>query len=148
MTSADFSTVLPEFLLALFAMIALLFGVWTGKDKVAGTVLWATVAVMVLLGAWIGLGDSGSRAAFGGMFIDDAFARFAKVTVLLSAAAVLAMSADYMTRQGLMRFEYPILVALAVVGMMMMVSSGDLMALYDGARAAILGALCRGQFAP
>ncbi len=132
MTSADFSTVLPEFLLALFAMIALLFGVWTGKDKVAGTVLWATVAVMVLLGAWIGLGDSGSRAAFGGMFIDDAFARFAKVTVLLSAAAVLAMSADYMTRQGLMRFEYPILVALAVVGMMMMVSSGDLMALYMG----------------
>ena len=132
MTSADFSTALPEFLLALFAMIALLFGVWTGKDKVAGTVLWATVAVMVLLGAWIGLGDSGSRAAFGGMFIDDAFARFAKVTVLLSAAAVLAMSADYMTRQGLMRFEYPILVALAVVGMMMMVSAGDLMALYMG----------------
>ncbi|WP_415184129.1 NADH-quinone oxidoreductase subunit NuoN [Phaeovulum sp.] len=132
MTSADFSTVFPEFLLAVFAMAALLVGVWTGKDKVGGMVLWATVAVLVLLGAYVGLGGGGSRTAFGGMFIDDAFSRFAKVTVLLAAASVLAMSADYLARQGLMRFEYPILIALAVVGMMMMVSAGDLIALYMG----------------
>ncbi|MFP1643395.1 NADH-quinone oxidoreductase subunit NuoN [Pontitalea aquivivens] len=132
MTSADFSTVLPEFLLAVFAMAALLGGVWTGKDKVAGAILWATVAVFLALGAWIGLNAGPARVAFGGMFLDDAFARFSKVAVLLSGAAVLAMSADYMTRRGLMRFEYPILVALAVVGMMMMVSAGDLIALYMG----------------
>jgi NADH-quinone oxidoreductase subunit N len=36
----------------------------------------------------------GTRVAFGGMFVDDAFARFAKVTILLSAAAVLLMSQD------------------------------------------------------
>ncbi|MEZ5884860.1 MAG: NADH-quinone oxidoreductase subunit NuoN [Paracoccaceae bacterium] len=132
MTSADFSTVLPEFLLALFAMVALLAGVWTGKDRVAGLVLWITVAVLVVLAAWIGLNGGGARQAFGGLFIDDAFARFSKVAILISAAAVLAMSADYMGRRGLLRFEYPILVALAVVGMMMMVSAGDLMALYMG----------------
>ena len=132
MTSADFSTVLPEFLLAVFAMVALLAGVWTGKDRVAGVVLWATVAVLLVLAAWIGLNGGTARQAFGGLFIDDAFARFAKVTVLIAAAAVLAMSADYMHRRGLLRFEYPILVALAVVGMMMMVSAGDLMSLYMG----------------
>jgi NADH-quinone oxidoreductase subunit N len=66
------------------------------------------------------------------MFIDDPFARFAKVTILVSAAAVLIMSQDYMIRRDLLRFEYPILLALAVVGMMMMVSAGDLMALYIG----------------
>ena len=42
------------------------------------------------------------------------------------------MSQDYMARRGLLRFEFPILVALAAVGMMMMVSAGDLMALYMG----------------
>ena len=42
-----------------------------------------------------GLGDVYKRQAFDGMFIDDPFARFAKVTVLLSAAAVLVMSQDY-----------------------------------------------------
>jgi len=132
MTPTDFSTVMPEVLLSLYAMAALLGGVWTGKDKVAGVLLWLTVAVLLVFGLWIGLGGNGAREAFGGLFIDDAFARFAKVTILISAAAVLAMSADYMTRRGLLRFEFPILVTLSVIGMMMMVSAGDLMALYIG----------------
>jgi NADH-quinone oxidoreductase subunit N len=54
------------------------------------------------------------------------------VTILLSAAAVLVMSQDYMARRDLLRFEYPILVTLAVVGMMVMVSSADLITLYMG----------------
>ncbi len=54
------------------------------------------------------------------------------MAILLSAAAVLVMSESYMKLRGLLRFEYPILVSLAVVGMMVMVSAGDLMALYMG----------------
>ena len=42
------------------------------------------------------------------------------------------MGQEYMQRTGLLRFEYPVLVALRVVGMMVMVSAGDLMALYMG----------------
>jgi NADH-quinone oxidoreductase subunit N len=132
MTYTDFSIFLPEFVLVVYAMAALLYGVWTGKDAQAQLILWTTVAVLVILAATLGLAGDISRSAFGGMFIDDAFARFAKVVALLSAAAVLAMSADYLERRGLMRFEYPVLIALAVVGMMMMVSAGDLMALYMG----------------
>ncbi|MBI1217701.1 MAG: NADH-quinone oxidoreductase subunit NuoN [Rhodobacteraceae bacterium] len=131
MNPGDFSTALPEVLIAIYAMAALLFGVYSGKDKAASLVLWATAAVFVLVALWIGT-SSGSRTAFGGMFIDDAFARFAKVTVLVSAAAVLAIGQDYMSRRDLLRFEYPVLIALAVVGMMIMVSAGDLMALYMG----------------
>lgn len=132
MTNADFSLVLPEFLLAVFALGALLIGVYTSKDAIARPILWATCAVMLVLAAMIGLSPNGTGTAFNGMFVDDAFSRFAKVTILISAAAVLAMSADYLTRRGLMRFEYPILVSLSVVGMMMMVSAGDLMSLYMG----------------
>jgi NADH-quinone oxidoreductase subunit N len=86
----------------------------------------------VLLALWIGLTRDGAMIAFGSMFVDDGFARFAKVTILLSAAAVLLMSEGYMSRRGLMRFEYPVLVALATCGMMVMVSAGDLMTLYMG----------------
>ena len=81
---------------------------------------------------YIGVTGEGTRIAFGGMFVDDAFARFAKVTILLSAAAVLLIGLDRMARTDILRFEYPILVTLAVIGMMMMVSAGDLMALYMG----------------
>jgi len=132
MTPADLNTILPEIVLALFAMSALIFGVFTGKDAVARRLVWATVAVFVVLALWIATTGTGARQAFGGLFQDDPFARFAKVTILLSAAAVLAMSQDYMARRNLLRFEYPVLIALSVVGMMMMVSAGDLMALYMG----------------
>lgn len=132
MINADISIVAPEIALAVFAMAALLFGVYTSKDKVAPLILWATSAMLAGLGIWISLLPAETHTAFNGAFIDDSFSRFAKVTILLSAAAVLVMSKDYMQRRGLLRFEYPILVALSVVGMMMMVSAGDLMALYMG----------------
>ena len=132
MTGTDFQTVLPEVLLAAYAMAALLFGVYTSKDKVAGLLTWVTAGIFLALALWIGTTGEGARSAFGGLFTEDAFARFAKVTILLSAAAVLVMSQDYMARRDLARFEYPILVALSVIGMMMMVSAGDLMSLYVG----------------
>ncbi len=132
MTSADFSIVLPEVILAVFAMGALMLGAYGGKDAMARPITGLSAAVMVALAAYIGLGGEGSHPAFGGMFIDDAFARFAKVVVLLCSASVLVMSERYMSRARLLRFEYPILVVLATVGMMVMVSAGDLMALYMG----------------
>lgn len=132
MIQADLSVVMPEVILAVYAMIALIVAVYTGKDKTAGLVLWLTAGLFVVLAAWIGFGGEGAQSAFGGAFVDDAFSRFAKVTILLSAAAILLLSQDYMARNDLLRFEYPILIALSVVGMMMMVSAGDLMALYMG----------------
>ncbi len=131
MISADIQTVLPEIVLALYAMLALLAAVYTGKDATAPLLTWGTAAVMVALAIWIGLRVD-TQTAFEGAFNDDGFARFAKVAVLLSAAAVLVMSQDYMSKRGILRFEYPILVALATVGMMVMVSAGDLMVLYMG----------------
>ncbi len=132
MISNDLNVILPEILLAVFAMLGLMGAVYTSKDKAGGLLVWATAGVFVLLAAWIGMSGNVTRIAFGGMFIEDGFARFAKVTILLSAAAVLVMSEGYMKTRGLLRFEYPMLVALAAVGMMMMVSAGDLMSLYMG----------------
>ncbi len=129
---ADLNVILPEIILAIFAMLALLGGVYTRKDGAAPLLVWMTGLLMVGLAAWIATSGEGTRIAFHGMFIDDGFARFAKVAILLSAAIVLVMSQDYMQRRGLLRFEFPILVTLATVGMMMMVSAGDLMALYMG----------------
>ncbi|MGP3696186.1 NADH-quinone oxidoreductase subunit NuoN [Rhodobacter sp. NSM] len=132
MTSADFSTVLPEVVLAGAAMVALMAGVYGGKDRTTPLMTWLMAGLMLLLAVWIGFGGSGARAAFGGLFIEDPFSRFAKVTILASAAAVLLLGQDYMQRRDLGRFEFPILVALSVTGMMMMVSSGDLISLYMG----------------
>ncbi|MEM7320480.1 MAG: NADH-quinone oxidoreductase subunit NuoN [Pseudomonadota bacterium] len=132
MMQAELSVILPEIVLAVYAMLALIGAVYTSKDGLGPLLVWVTSGLMAALAIWIASNASGTHIAFGGMFIDDGFARFAKVVILLSAAAVLVMSQDYMSRRGLLRFEYPIIVALAAIGMMMMVSAGDLMALYMG----------------
>ena len=132
MTGVDFPILLPEIILAVYAMAALLFAVYGGKDKLSGLLTWATAGLFVALALLIAFRNGAGAQAFGGMFVDDAFARFAKVLILLSAAGVLVMAQDYMARRDLARFEYPILVTLSVIGMMVMVSAGDLMALYMG----------------
>ncbi|WP_195820517.1 NADH-quinone oxidoreductase subunit NuoN [Roseobacter sp. MH60115] len=132
MTSADLTLVLPEILLAVYAMVMLLVAVYTSKDGLASTLVWMTAGVMVALAAYIGVTGEGAKSAFNGMLMIDGFARFAKVTILLAAAAVLIMSEGYMKSRDLLRFEYPLLVALSAVGMMVMVSAADLMALYMG----------------
>lgn len=132
MLSSDLTIILPEIILAVYAMLALLGAVYTTKDGLASTLVWTTSALFLAIAIWIGLNGAGTHVAFNGLFIDDGFARFSKVAILVSAAAVLLMSEGYMSRRGLLRFEYPLLIALAVVGMMMMVSAGDLMSLYMG----------------
>ncbi|CUH80431.1 NADH-quinone oxidoreductase subunit N [Tritonibacter multivorans] len=129
---ADLSVVLPEIVLSLYVMAALLGAVYTVKDKLGPILIWSTSALMVVLAIWIGTSGAGTEEAFNGMIVNDAFSRFAKVAILLSAAAVMIMGQEYMSRRDMLRFEYPLLVALSAVGMMVMVSAGDLMALYMG----------------
>lgn len=132
MTSLDFTIIMPEILLAAYALLALLVGAYAGKDTIARQILWATVAVFLLLAFYIGIQAPPEGHAFFGSFVSDAFSRFLKILILASAAAVIAMSADYMKRHGLLRFEFPILISLSVIGMMVMVSAGDLLTLYLG----------------
>ena len=108
----DISVILPELLLAVYAMAALMVGVYARKQEaISNLILWVTVVVFVIFGFWIGFAPEGTSTAFHEAFINDGFARFAKVTLLWGAAAVLAMSRDYLAKNGLLKFEFPVLVA-------------------------------------
>ena len=131
MIGSDLSIILPEIVLAVYVMIALLGAVYTGKDALARPLIWVTSAVLVVVALWIGLGD-GVGTGFTAMIVKDGFSRFAQVTILLSAAAVLLIGQGYMERTGLLRFEYPLIVTLSCIGMMVMVSAGNLLTLYMG----------------
>ena len=132
MIYSDLSIIFPEIFLSVYSMVALVVAVYTSKDDGAQKVTWFTAIVFILLAFWMIFSSDKTEIAFGGMFINDAFSRFSKIIILLSGAVVLIMGQEYMTRRGFLRFEYPLIVALSVVGMMVMVSAGDLMALYMG----------------
>ena len=128
----DLNIIFPEIFLSVYAMVALLGVVYTSKDELAKRVTWITAFIFILVAFLIIYSEEKTEIAFGGMFIDDAFSRFSKIIILLSAAVVLVMGQEYMSRRGFLRFEYPLIVTLSVVGMMVMVSAGDLMSLYMG----------------
>jgi NADH-quinone oxidoreductase subunit N len=121
----------PELLLAAVAMLLLVFGVFRG-DASAAAVSWGAVLVLLLAIVPV-MGLAGTRTAgFNGMFVVDSFASFMKVLVLLGSALGIAMSIGFNQREGIARPEFPVLILLATVGMMVMISAGDLISLYVG----------------
>ena len=130
--SLDLIPVLPELLVVLAAMALLMLGVFRKGEGTAST---TTLAVLVLVGAMLltwAVGGSERTLTFGGLFVLDPFSVFTKVLLLAASAITAAMSLNFLEKEKLGRFEYPILILLATVGMMMMVSANDFLALYLG----------------
>ena len=130
LTQTGAAAAYPEIFLAIAAMALLMLGVFRkNMDELASMFavsILGVAAVLVLAG---GLND---HIAFGGAFISDTFARIMKLLVLFGAAVSIVLSYSYMRDAKITRFEYPVLVLLSATGMMMMISAGDLIALYVG----------------
>ena len=121
---------MPEMFLAAAALCLLMFGVFTAKEKAFRTVSF--IAVIALLVTLVLAARSGQDIGFFGQYISDDFAAFTKVLILLSSAVAILMTVDYAEREKMDRFEFPVLISLSAVGMMMMVSANDLLSLYLG----------------
>jgi NADH-quinone oxidoreductase subunit N len=125
----NWTLALPEIVLAVSGLLILVGGVIPKKDPFFG-VSMAVIGALVLTAVLV-LGQ-GEGTAFLGQFVGDAFSRFTKVLILLGAALAIVLSLDFNAKEGIARFEYPVLVLLSTVGMMIMVSANDLMSLYIG----------------
>jgi NADH-quinone oxidoreductase subunit N len=132
MLAQDLSVVAPELVLAVFAMAALMWGAFGPAEGTSRLILWVSAGLLALVGLWVGFWAEGTYLAFDGSFVNDGFARFCKVLILFGASAALLMSEDYLRRANLLKYEFPILIVFSVVGMMTMVSAGDLIVLYMG----------------
>ncbi len=132
MNLVDAAIILPELVLSVFAMTALVWCAYSRKPGTVQATFWATSIVLFALAGWICFSPDLNRTAFGGMFADDAFSRFAKTVILVSSGIVLLLGQDFLKREQLHSFEFPLLVAFAVLGMMLMVSARDLIVMYMG----------------
>ena len=128
--STSLSLATPELILAVGAMVLLMIGVFSG-ERANNTVTGLTVALLAAVGAWI-LFFPADGDAFGGSFISDPFARFMKIVTLIGSLVTLIMSVGFAREEKFDRFEYPILIILATLGMMLMISANDMIALYLG----------------
>jgi len=123
--------VLPELLLAVSAIVLLLIGAFRGEGS-ANFVTGLAIAVLAAAGVLVLLAPGGETVAFHGSMVIDPFARFMKALAIFGATVSLIMAVDWQNREKLARFEYPVLFVIATLGMCMLVSAGDLIALYLG----------------
>jgi NADH-quinone oxidoreductase subunit N len=124
--------ILPEIIVALAAIVLLLVGVTALKREHSAALFGVAALVMALVAIYVGFSGGGNGLLFNGAFINDHFAQFMKVLVLIGSAATLVMSLSSAQENGIAKFEYAVVVMLATVGMMLMISSNDLMSLYVG----------------
>jgi NADH-quinone oxidoreductase subunit N len=122
---------LPEVVLGLGAMALLLVGAYRATDD-GRFVDGAAVVLLAIAGIVVALLPAGKLTTFNGSFIVDEFARFLKILALLGSAAAIVMSLDYAKREAQQRFEYAVLILLSTLGMLMLISAADLIALYLG----------------
>jgi NADH-quinone oxidoreductase subunit N len=122
---------LPEFVLGLGAMALLMFGVYRGESATRA-VDFGAIALLVIAGGILVTLPAGKLTTFGGSFIVDDFARFLKVLALIGSSAAILLSLDYDKQEREERFEYSVLIVLSTLGMLMLISAADLIALYLG----------------
>jgi NADH-quinone oxidoreductase subunit N len=126
----DLIPLIPELLLAVGAMALLMFGVFTG-ERSAPSITGISVGLLAGAALILFLGED-KQLVFDGAFIVDGFARFMKIATLIGSAFAIAMSVGFARAERFERFEYPILIVIATLGMMMMISANDLISLYLG----------------
>src|SRR6056297_3090216 len=122
---------LPEIIMAVGVLALVLYGALRG-ERSTGVVTAAAIALMAFILGFILRMSGDTQVTFADAFITDGFARFMKALVLIGAIVALAMSREHFRRLGIDRFEYPLLILLAAIGMMVMISANDLIALYLG----------------
>jgi len=123
--------VMPEIVLAVGAMVLLMLGAYRGQGTTA-LVTGLAVCLLVATGVLELMLPAGKLTTFGGSFIVDDFARFLKIVALIGSVVTLVLSTEFLSDPSRRIFEYSILVLLSTLGMMVLISAGDLIALYLG----------------
>jgi NADH-quinone oxidoreductase subunit N len=122
---------IPELIVGGGAMALLMAAVFSGS-RLGRAVDYAAIAVLAVAAAALLLLPAGKLEGFNGSFIVDDFARFLKILALFGSAAAILLSLDYAERERQYRFETSVLILLSTLGMMMLISAADLIALYLG----------------
>jgi NADH-quinone oxidoreductase subunit N len=127
MSPFNWEIALPEIVLSVMGMAILIYGVLRRNEQTQ-TVTMLCIGALLVTGFLevVRVGGVG----FYGQYVVDAFAVLIKELVLVGAAGIMILSLDYNHRQGIERFELPVLILFSAVGMMGMASASNLITLY------------------
>ena len=122
----DLTPMMPELLMTALALIVLLLDLLVKKKEIVALISIAGVSLV----ASSLFGPRGE--IFGGMFISDGYSTFFKLIFVVNIILSILISIKYIAIEQVNRGEYYALILFSSLGMMIMASAGDLIALYLG----------------
>jgi NADH-quinone oxidoreductase subunit N len=128
----NFNLILPEIFIALSIMFLLILGVF---KKDSSKIIFNTSQLIILITAVITINETFSVnrvTLFKDSIVIDHMSSLMKIITLLGAFLVLTISTNYLKTFKLFKIEYPVLILCSVLGMMVMISSNDLIVFYMG----------------
>jgi NADH-quinone oxidoreductase subunit N len=128
---SQLSVMMPELFLAVAAMVLLVAGVFRGNQSTRFICNASMAALGIALLLMLGQEPSGG-SVLNGMFAHDSFTFFVKFLIIVGLIVSIALSTQYLYQDDIIKFEYPILILFAGIGMMIMVSANDMLSLYVG----------------
>lgn len=133
MSELVLSPAIAEIFLALASIgLVLVAAFGTDQDKTASLMRRLAIVTLVITGLLTNAYGVAPDLAFGHMFVTSPFAVYMKLLVLIGAVVVLIVSKPHLRADGIHKPEFPLLILLSVLGMMVVISANDLMVLYMG----------------
>ena len=128
----NLALVFPEIFLSLSIMFLLILGVF---KKNSSKLIQNISLIILLVTSVITLNETlgfQETLLFNSSVVIDYLSSFMKIVTLLAAFLVLVISSNYLKTLKIFKIEYPILILSSVLGMMIMISSNDLIVFYMG----------------
>ena len=129
---SNLDLVFPEIFLSLAIMFLLILGVFKkNSSKLIQNIslIILLITAMIIFNETLGINET---FLFNGSIVIDYLSSFMKIVTLLAAFIVLVISSNYLKVFKIFKIEYPILILSSVLGMMIMISSNDLIVFYMG----------------
>ena len=123
--------IIPELFISIMIMFLLIFGVFKNNSSQLVYNL-TTVSLVAALALIINLDAQIQSSLFNNSYNIDSLARFMKILLILSGIFVMLSSSKYIQISKISKIEYPILILCSILGMMVMISSNDLIVFYMG----------------
>ena len=127
----DINLILPEIFLSLSIMTLLMIGVFK-KNSTSLIFNLSVLSLLVLSALIFNLSNIGETFVFNQSYVIDDFSNFMKILTAISAIFVMSISSDFLKSLNIYKIEYPILILCSILGMMVMISSNDLIVFYLG----------------
>ena len=123
--------IFPEIFLSISIMTLLMIGVFKkNSEKIVYNL--SVITLLVLLALIINLFSISETFVFNESYKIDTLSTFMKSLTIISAIFVMISSTTYLSSLNILKIEYPILILSSILGMMVMISSNDLIVFYLG----------------